>query len=283
MRTAIIDSNYLGSKAKFTCMDLSYNGMKTGIIYNFLSQIITITKAVRPDQMIFCWDSRRSASQRIKRYPFYKASRYNNLDPDEMAEWKKAKIQFQILRREVLPRIGFKNQFWQQGYEADDLIAQYVIENRDDDNVVVTADEDMYQLLDHCKIYKPTQKEYYDKSDLHNEYGIAPFNWITVKALAGCKSDDVPGIDGVGEKTAAKFIRGELKPTTKAAQKIATFLMTDAFNIQNKWLVTLPLEGTKSFNMEPDVYDDIEFTYLCEQYGFKSLPPRSGVFSMLFG
>ena len=153
------------------------------------------------------------------------------------------------LRQIELLKIGFRNVFWQQGFEADDLIAS-VCKDKKQDFIVVSSDQDMFQLLSkHVEIYNPMSKKFITKSSFTDKYGVKPKEWATVKAIAGCSSDGVPGVSGVGEKTAIKFMNGDLKQTTKAFVSIAN--STDLIE-RNLKLVKLPLPETLSFKLYND-------------------------------
>jgi len=155
----------------------------------------------------------------------------------------------------------------QSGYESDDLIARYVFDNASEDIYIVTADDDMLQLLHKAKIFNMAKSRIYQNQDFQNDYGIKPTDWAYVKMIAGCKSDNVPGIDGVGEKTAIKYIKGDLKKSTKAYQKIKEGSETINFNHQ---LVSLPFKGTKSMEIEENEFNMREFLRFCRDYGLNS-------------
>lgn len=138
----------------------------------------------KPDHILFTWDSRKNL--RRERYPLYK-NRNKDRTAEEIEEWRIAYAQYTLLRRKILPMIGFNNQFWQKGYEADDIMSKFVQEHSDEYQMtLVTSDEDMYQTLNHCRIYKLTTNKFYSYKDLFTEYQINPNKWKDVKAIAGC-------------------------------------------------------------------------------------------------
>jgi DNA polymerase-1 len=229
--------------------------MDTGVIYGFFRQLLNIRLATQKDRFIFIWDS--GQSKRKEYFEGYKSGRHKNETPEEKEARKRGYKQFQIIRKRWLPSIGFNNVFIQTGYEGDDLIAG--------------SDKDLYQLLSRdVRMYKGAKKGFYSVEDFQTEYTIYPENWIRVKAIAGCDSDTVPGIKGVGEKTVCKFIRGELKPSSAAYQKITCDegLKIEKFNLP---LVSLPYPGTEKIELVKDDFKIREFIKMCKYYSFKSI------------
>lgn len=248
----ILDSNYLCHRAKHSTGNLSFNGEATGIVYGFLVTVLSLQERFDNTHFIFCWDSK--FSERKKVLAGYKESRNHRQDEmtkKEIRFEEDFRLQMKKLRKVYLKEIGFKNVFCQKGYEADDLIAS-VCQNMDktDEAVIVSSDHDLYQLLAfNVKIYSPNKKQLITLQSFTKEYGIRPVDWITVKALAGCSSDEIPGIKGVGEKTAIKFIKETLKKTSKAYDNI-----DKGFKIllRNLVLVKLPFKGTRIFKIKED-------------------------------
>jgi len=267
MTTLVVDSNFLAHRAIYTMNALSYEDDKTGVIFGFLMQILSYAKEFKTNDIIFCWDS--TNSKRKELYPDYKANRVKEDITEEEEELKLSGYkQFDTLREEVLPLMGFKNVYFQDGYEADDLIAT-TVGWHEGEFVIITADHDMYQLLDFADIWNPSSKQLYTYDDFGREWEVAPVDWIDIKSLAGCSSDNIAGIKGVGEKTAAKFIRNELKSTTKAYQKIESA----RGNVlkRNKPLVTLPFIGTNIYKIKDNKLNFDNFVeHICYRYSFDS-------------
>ena len=88
--------------------------------------------------------------------------------------------------------------------------------------VIVSTDQDLWQLLsgDRVTVWNPRTKKMLTEQAFRERWGIGPSQWADVKAIAGCPGDGVPGVPGVGEKTAAKFMAGRLKDTTKAYNRV---------------------------------------------------------------
>lgn len=265
MKILVVDSNYLCHRAYHTTGLLSYKGISTGVIFGFLNQLFTLGKMIRPDEVVFLWDSRKS--KRRKRYPFYKNRGVDKPDPDLMEAFS----QFSQLRRFVLPQLGFYNNFIQSGYEADDLIAKLVMEEPEPRFITASGDQDLYQLLDHTDMYsipKITEIKTTTRESFIKEFGITPKEWVRVKQIAGCSSDTVPGIRGVGEKTAIKYLLGQLKSESVKYKSIEA-----GYDIikRNEWLVKLPLPGTKKYEMDQSCFDKQELRKMAKTFGFTKL------------
>lgn len=261
--TIIIDSNGLAHREAHKLDNLSWDEKKTGVIFGFLREILRLSKAYKTDKFIFCWDSQLSLRKEV--YPDYKGNRKKNkLDPSIYT-------QFDTLRMEVLYEIGFNNIFIQEGYESDDLIAWIVIHYADDKFVIVTSDNDMYQLLfeNEIHIYGLHTKKEFTERDFAIKYGILPNNWVDVKSIAGCKTDNVQGIAGVAVLTAIKYLKGELNKTSAAHKKIVSEDGKGVIN-RNKGLVHLPLIGTSSVLLREDNLNIDGFLNVCKRYGFSS-------------
>lgn len=264
----LLDSNALCHKAKHTMKELSYEEKKVGVMFGYLSSILRLAKEHNSNQFVHTWDS--PSSNRIKIYSMYKEKRRTGADKtDEEKEYDSlAKEQFDLLRTEVLPAIGFKNNFQFKGFEGDDIIAS-IIDNSDENQkiIMVTGDEDMFQCL--CPgVVMQRKKGLYTDKDFAKEYGIGPEMWASVKAIAGCDTDEVPGIKGVGEATAIKYLTGELKVSAKGYQNIIS-QEGKTIIARNRQLVTLPLKGTPIPTIEKDTLLSLTaFCDICAKYSF---------------
>ena len=139
---------------------LSHGTTATGVIYGFLRTIFALQQEFDTPYIVFCWDSKTSKRKEI--YPEYKANRkdkFKNMDKEELEFEKNFRKQMKYLRKIYLPTIGYKNVHVQKGYEADDLIAKTCLmlpEN--DEAIIITSDEDMYQLItDRVSFYSPAK------------------------------------------------------------------------------------------------------------------------------
>jgi len=266
----LIDSNAQAHKVKHTLGELTFETMRVGVIFGFLGQIQKLAKEYGTNDLIFTWDSNKSHRENL--FPAYKEKRRTlkeDKTPEEKEIDKAAYAQFDLLYNEVLPEIGFVNNYKLKGYEGDDLIASIVYANSKDDFLIVSGDEDMYQLLD-PNVSILNSRGLYTLKDFNKEYDIDSLDWIQVKSIAGCKSDEVPGIRGVKEKTAIKYLKGLLTPNMKGYQSITC---PEGRNIiqRNKQLVTLPFHDCPEIILKPQGSLSIDgFMEICKRYGFES-------------
>lgn len=254
MRTVLLDCSALCYQSLFTPnVMLSNNNMYTGVIYGFLRQLITLSETLKTNRFVFCWDGPRDKSIRKSFYPSYKdrPSAHGRSDAEEVAIQAGFK-QFTTLRTHVIPRLGFKNNFYLPEFEADDIIASIVRGYYQEDwggFCVVSSDADLYQLLDDCYLYLLKKKRMFTCADLMVQYGVTPEQWAEVKTLAGCSTDNVKGIPGVGEKTACAYVKGDL---TKG--KSFTMINSDegrAIQTRNRQLVCLPHPNCPDIELYP--------------------------------
>lgn len=281
MRMVIFDCNALCHAAKFSTRSLSFRGHKTGVIFGFTKSLIKLQENLRGDVVAFAWDSdSRQTSFRKEAYPAYKANRDEEKSPEDKRLDEIAKPQFNEIREKVLPALGFANIFMQPRLEADDIIGQIVRQQalRSDDweVVMVTRDGDMYQLLsERVMMYDPVKKKFITAEGFTSVWGIEPKDWVLVKAIAGCSTDNVAGVPGVAEKTAIKFLNGELPPTGKIHRRIIEAEDDMLFKMS---LVELPHAKTKLVEIiSKDSTSKDRFIKVCEHYGFKSLLNSSSI------
>ena len=264
MKTIIADSSSLCYQAKHT-LSLDYDGVEVGIIFSFLRQVLTLAKTFNTNQFVFTWDSRDS--ERKKYFPAYKANRQEKKLSEEEKEFESVCYrQFNDLKNTILPEIGFQS-YYQKGFEADDLIASIVVNNPAEEKIIATNDNDLYQLLSpNTSLY---HKELYTIDTFEAEYDISPNKWVYVKSLTGCLSDGIPGIEGIGIKTAIKFLKKELKITSNAYQQIKKSKKISDFNLL---LVSLPYPGIEKIKL-PEEYNLSykNFVSVLTRYGFRSM------------
>ena len=186
-------------------------------------------------------------------------------DPEKEEFLKGLYEQATELRTDILPRIGFNNVYHQEGKEADDLLANIVLYH--DAVLIISGDTDLYQLLDLCDIWHPTTNSLWTAAKFHKTYGVHPEMWAHVKAVGGCSSDDIPGVKGVGEKMAIKFLTKTLGEHTKAFKAIKE---NDDLIKRNLTLTELPIGGPRFLPIKADALRMDEFKLLCEELWFDS-------------
>ncbi len=268
----VIDSSNLAWRAFYAMgRDLSWQGVQTGVLFGFFRDIISLRTLFGESQFVFCFDMGRSL--RALKDPGYKGDRerkYEGMDQGTLRSHSEMRQQLASLRVSYLPDLGFQNVFSQDGYEADDLIA--VVAQRGgagEEFILVSSDKDLYQLLDdRVSVYNPHSKAVINKASFEDEWGLCPSQWVEVKAMAGCPTDCVPGIKGVGEKTAAKYLRGSLGVKTKAYQRIQD---NQSLVDWNRELVRLPCPGVRLPQLRDDRTDMQSWMDVMQKLGMKSL------------
>jgi len=250
----VLDVSNLAYRAMYTTGGLSHGGMATGVLYGVFRDVISLQELFSTRYVAFCFDG--GYDERLKVYPEYKQGRRKareELSTEEQIVRQDLRTQLKNLRTVYLPDAGFQNVFYQKGFEADDLIASIcvrLVTSTDDEAVVVSTDQDLWQCLnDRVVVWNPVKKKVKTAESFVKEWGVEPERWAFVKALAGCKSDGIPGIKGIGEKTAVKFLKGELKKESAKAKAIA--LGTDVVD-RNLKLTVLPMVGLDSVELSED-------------------------------
>ena len=218
----VLDVSYLVWRSFHAIGHLSHKDVSTTAIFGLLRDVVQFQDLHNTKRIVFCFD--RGRSLRIREFPQYKLRRQDDqIDEKQRKARHEIRRQMQLLRREYLTEIGYKNVLSQHGYEADDIIASVCnrIATKQGEAIIIGSDKDLYQLLSpRVSLYNPRIHKMLTLQAFVKDYGISPTSWIDVKALAGCVTDGVPGIAGIGEKTAIKFLRGELKENAKAFQSI---------------------------------------------------------------
>lgn len=186
MKYLIIDCNYLCHKARYSTGELKSNDIDTGVIFGFFIQILNMAEIFESNNLLFTWDSKKSLRKKI--FPEYKKKRYSKPMTDE--EWKALKSAFNqmnLLRKKILPALGFKNNFIQAGLEGDDLIAQLCIqyERKDEKVIIISSDHDLYQLLTN-NISMFSNSKLYTLKKFEEEWELYPATWKKIKAIGGC-------------------------------------------------------------------------------------------------
>lgn len=205
-RIILVDGNNLLFRSYYATaytgnMMKNSKGFPTNALFGFVSMINKIINEEQPDYMMVAFD--KGKTFRHDKYDDYKSGRIET--PDEL------KMQFPIAKR-LLDCMGIKY-YEVDNYEADDIIGtfvKYCEENKEFIGTIVSSDKDLIQLIsDDIDIKLLKQKDYlrYDKKTFIDEYGIEPINIIDLKALMGDSSDNIPGVRGIGEKTALKLLQ----------------------------------------------------------------------------
>lgn len=200
----VIDGNSLIHRAFYALPLLSTkDGIYTNGVYGFLTMLYRIREEYHTDYICVAFD-KKGPTFRHETFDLYKANRDST--PNELVQ------QFPIIR-EVLSAMDIA-QLELDGYEADDIagtLAQ-LGEDKGMEVILVTGDRDYLQLAsDNTKVLITkkgiTELDEYDREKVIEEYGISPEQLIDLKGLMGDKSDNIPGVPGIGEKTGIKLLK----------------------------------------------------------------------------
>lgn len=289
MKLLILDGNSVINRAYFGVKPLTTReGLYTHAIYGFLNILERMEKEEQPEAVCVAFDLHGPTFRHVK-YDGYKANRHGM--PEELAQ--QMPIMKDVLRAMNIPIYEC------QGWEADDVIGTVgrICSNNDWECVIVTGDRDSLQLIDrnvHVKlvISKPgqTTTALYTEEKFREEYGFEPKKLIDLKALMGDSSDNIPGVAGVGPKTAkellAKFgsldgvyenlndpsIRPKLREKLEASQEMA-YLSYDLATIRPEApiefsprdAIVQPYNRTELYNL----FQKLEFVRLIDKYGLR--------------
>lgn len=202
----LIDGNNLMFRSYYATaytgnMMKNSKGVPTNALFGFVNMMNKIISEENPSYMAVAFDIGKNF--RKEEYDFYKEGRIDT--PEEL------KIQMPIAR-EILDKMGIKH-FELAPYEADDIVGTIVKmteADKDFASVIVSSDKDLLQLISdetEVKLLKQTGFIRYNHKAFVDDYGIEPIKMIDLKALMGDSSDNIPGVKGIGEKTALKLLQ----------------------------------------------------------------------------
>lgn len=260
----ILDTNYLCHRAFHAMGSLSYRDVRTEVVYGLMRDVQYLQDLHQTGRVAFCFDY--GENKRLAIYPEYKANRRPPSNPTEEGLRNILYSQIERLQYKQLYDAGFRNIHFQEGYEADDVIASVCQGLNGTEAIIVAADEDFYQLLSPTvSIWQPNKKRMVTLPSFVKEYRIRPEDWPTVLAIAG-GHDNIKGVPGVGEVGALQYVRGELEGAK--LQKVA--------KNRKLWkkilpLVRLPFEGVDTFELQDDEVTEVTWRRLTSGLGMRSL------------
>lgn len=209
MRLLLVDGHYYAYRSFFAIRDLANSrGEPTNAVFGFVKALRKMLADVRPDAAAVVWDA-GLPQRRMELLPSYKQQR--EATPDNLA------AQFPVIE-EAVAALGVRS-VKLEGHEADDLIASYAVAARKDQAqvVIATNDKDIWALVgDGVAIYSTNKSDLKDPKDgfvllgppeVEEKWGVRPELIPDVLALTGDAVDNIPGVEGVGPKTAAKLVR----------------------------------------------------------------------------
>ncbi|HET9575358.1 MAG TPA: 5'-3' exonuclease H3TH domain-containing protein, partial [Nitrospira sp.] len=195
----LIDASAYIYRAFFALPALNNSkGLQTNAVYGFTTTLLKIIREHQPDGLAVAFDE-KGPTLRHEEYKAYKAQR------PPMPEGMSVQIPYvhRVVEALNIPALR------QAGYEADDLIGTLACqaERAGYDVVIVTGDKDMFQLLTpHIRIYDPVKGKWFGEVECRERFGVEPGRVVEVMGLMGDSTDNIPGVKGIGEKTAIKLI-----------------------------------------------------------------------------
>lgn len=210
MRLLIVDGMNLFIRSFVVVPTTDVNGNSVGGLTGFMKSLKNIVKDSKPDRVIVAWDGEGGSRRRRGIFAEYKAGRKVRLNRVEDIETQDESFAGFDVQREKLEKLldclGVL-QVRANDVEADDIIAfvcRYV--SPEDQKVIVSSDNDMLQLVDsNTIVYSPSKKTFVSSKDVRETFGVLPENYVYVKAMKGDRSDNIPGVGSIGEKTAVKL------------------------------------------------------------------------------
>ena len=255
----------------------SPQGVPVNAVLGFMNMFMRLTAKIECDYCLVLFDAKRQ-NYRNEIYADYKGTRKET--PTELIP------QFPIIHKAV--EILNLNHLEMEGFEADDLIATYAKKATDNgyEVVVVSADKDLMQLIrPGVEFYDSMKDKFFTPEDVKEKFGVYPDKVVDVQALAGDSIDNVPGVPGIGLKTAAELINqfGSLEDVLNRATEIKQNKRRETLlsNIENARISKQLVELKQDVNVEKDIEsyackapkleDVMEFV---DEYGLKSLKSR---------
>ncbi|HET8564540.1 MAG TPA: 5'-3' exonuclease H3TH domain-containing protein, partial [Candidatus Binatia bacterium] len=291
-KVVLLDGHSLAFRAFFALPDtlVTSSGQVTNAVYGFTAMLIKLMADECPGAVVVCFD--KGAPQfRLDRYADYKAGRAET--PDLFRQ--QLPLIREVLETLRIPIVEI------EGYEADDLLATLTRRCREEGSevVIVTGDRDILQLVRDGVSVIMTRRGIsdtirYDHSTVLERYGVAPEKWTDFVALKGETSDNLPGIPGVGDKTAAQLVNkyGDIEQiighADELSPKLRDALKAHAAQVRinkelGRLLDELPLDiDAANIRLEPwdeeavrKLFTSLEFRTLHER--LKELKSRAGV------
>ena len=262
-------------------------GLQTNAVYGFTTTLMKIIREHQPHGLAVVFDE-AGPTLRHEAYQAYKAQR------PPMPEGMSAQIPFihRVVEALNIPVVR------EAGYEADDLIGTLAVqaERAEYDVVIVTGDKDMFQLLTpHVRIYDPVKSKWVGEAECLERFGVEPARVVEVMGLMGDSTDNIPGVKGIGEKTATKLIAqfGTIEELLRRVEEVTparvkTFLIEQAENARlSRRLATIETRAPVEFHPEQyqlkpadqerfaDLLRELEFTTLLKNLQPSTKPPES--------
>ena len=202
-KTLLVDGDNLFKIGFHGAKDLFNDGSHIGGVYHFINTLRRFLEEHNHDKVVVFWDGDSNSSTRKKLYPQYKENRRLGMNEFKYESYLTQKSRVKQYIEEV-----FVRQVEMHDNEADDLIAYYCKVATNENIIIFSADKDLTQLInERVTIYSPITKTYFKNGDkiLINKVEIPHQNVLVCKVFTGDKSDNINGIEGLGEKTLVKL------------------------------------------------------------------------------
>lgn len=251
MKTLLIDGDNLFKIGFHGVKDLYSDGSHVGGIYHFINTIRKFLEEHNHDKVITFWDGDRNSSVRKSLYPDYKENRRTLMNEHKYDSYLTQKNRVKMYLEEV-----FVRQVEVDDNEADDLIAYYSQIATDEDIIIFSGDKDFTQLIsNNLTVYYPLTKTYYKNgSNIEiNKVEIPHYNVLLCKIFVGDTSDNIFGVENLGEKTLVKlFPQIQQKPCT--VDEILDFAKNLPQKKPSKTLLNILTGKTKNGILGEDIY-----------------------------
>ena len=211
----LIDGMSCAYRAFYAISNLrNSSGEPTNAVYGFTNMLLKIIREQKPDALAVVFDS-KAPTFRHKRYEAYKAHRKPM--PEDL------QVQLPVIK-EVIDAYCIKR-LEKDGFEADDLMGSLAVKaaRRGYEVYLVTTDKDLCQIVGkEILVFRPDRNGVYDEDAVMKRFGVEPARVVDLLALAGDASDNVPGVPGIGEKTAAWLVRefGDLEGVLRNVSRV---------------------------------------------------------------
>ena len=203
IKTLLVDGDNLFKIGFHGVRDLYNEGNHVGGVYHFINILRKFLEEHNLDKVVVFWDGESNSSMRKAIYPQYKANRKQDMNEYKYESYLQQKERVKQYLEEI-----FVRQIEIANNEADDLIAHYCKISTEEEIIIFSSDKDLTQLIsENVTIYSPIHKQYYKDGDMItiNKVEIPHYNVLLCKIFTGDKSDNIDGIEGLGEKTLVKL------------------------------------------------------------------------------
>ena len=227
IKTLLVDGDNLFKIGFHGVKELYNGGDHLGGIYHFINILRKFLEEHNHDKVVVFWDGNSNSSIRKSIYPQYKANRRQDMNEFKYESYLQQKSRVKQYLEEI-----FVRQVEMDNNEADDLIAYYTKVAALEQIIIFSADKDLTQLIsERVTVYSPTSKQYYGYGDMIiiNKVAIPHQNVLLTKILTGDKSDNIDGIELLGEKTLVKLFPQMLEKSCTIEEILDT-----ARNIEQK-------------------------------------------------